>query len=134
MRLQPCLSFSKWQYYCQSISWKTCIILKLYTIHWMYHKNWWNNNIWCWRFRFSHSICNLTEQSSNCSQTTVSLWFYLKDGRTNFNVNIANDSNFNIFKHKAKFSGNTEAQPSSNNNNNEILKKCNNSCALKVFK
>ena len=58
--------------------------------------------------------------------------FYSKDGTTNFNVNIINDSNFKIFKHKAKLLGNTEAQPNPNNDNG-ILKKYNNCCALKVF-
>ena len=23
-------------------------------IYWMYHNNWWNNNKWCWGFRYCH--------------------------------------------------------------------------------
>ena len=37
---------------------------------------------------------NLTEYSSNYSETTGSLWFYLKDEANNFNADIANNNNF----------------------------------------
>ena len=35
-------------------------------------------------------MCNLIEYSSNYSETTGSLWFYLKDEATDFDSNIAN--------------------------------------------
>ena len=70
----------------------------------MYHKNWWNNNR---RFRFSQ--VNLQSNSSSYSETTESLWFYPKDGATNFNVDIANDNNFKSFMYKAKLLENNEA-------------------------
>ena len=65
---------------------------------------------------------NLIEYSSSYSETTGSLWFYSKDGATNFNDNIANDDNFKFFKYMAKLLGNTTAQPAPNAAN-EILKK-----------
>ena len=51
---------------------------------------------------------NLIEYSSNYSETTGSLWFYSKDEGTDFNSNIANDTNFKSFKYKTKLLGNTE--------------------------
>ena len=42
---------------------------------------------------------NLIEYSSNYSETTVSLWFYSKDGATKFNK-IENTDNFRSFKYK----------------------------------
>ena len=42
-------------------------------------------------------VYNLIEYSSNYSETTGSLWFYSKDEATNFNADIANDSNFKPF-------------------------------------
>ena len=42
------------------------------------------------------STYNLTEYSSNYSETTRSLWFYSKDEANNFNNNIANTNNSNI--------------------------------------
>ena len=60
---------------------------------------------------------NLTDYSSNYSETTESLWFYLKVKATNFNANITNDNNFKSFNYKAKLLGNTEA-----NGTNGILK------------
>ena len=39
---------------------------------------------------------------------TGSLWFYSNDEATNFNVNIANNNNFESFQYKAKLLGNTE--------------------------
>ena len=64
---------------------------------------------------------NLREYSSNCSETTGSLWFFSKDEGTNFNADIANTNNFKSFKYKTKLLGNTEAQPAPNNANG-ILK------------
>ena len=42
-------------------------------------------------------VYNLIEYSSNYSETTGSIWFYSKDEATNFNADIANDSNFKPF-------------------------------------
>ena len=41
---------------------------------------------------------------------TSSLLFFLKDGVTNFNVNIANNNEFKSFKYKAKLLGKNEAE------------------------
>ena len=71
---------------------------------------------------------NLIEHNSNYSETTASLWFYFKDEATNFNADIANDNNFKSFMYKAKLLENTEADE-----DNEILKKCNNCCAIKII-
>ena len=46
---------------------------------------------------------------------------------------IINTDNFKSHKYKAKLLGNTETQPAPNNAN-RILKKCNSSCANKIFK
>ena len=54
---------------------------------------------------------NPVEHSSNYSETTGSLWFYSKDEATNFNADIASDSNFKSFKYMAKLLGSTVAQP-----------------------
>ena len=51
---------------------------------------------------------DLTEYSSNYSETTGSLWFYSKDEATDFDTDIANDNNFKFFMYKAKLLGNTE--------------------------
>ena len=40
---------------------------------------------------------NLTEYSSNYSETTRSLWFYSKDKAINFNADIVNINNFKSF-------------------------------------
>ena len=56
---------------------------------------------------------NLTEYSSNYSETTGSLWFYSKGEATDFNADIANN-NFKSFEYKAKLLGNTVAQPAPN--------------------
>ena len=45
---------------------------------------------------------NLIEYSSNYSETTGSLWFYSKDEVTNYNADIANNSEFKSFEYKAK--------------------------------
>ena len=44
---------------------------------------------------------NLIEYSSNYSQTTGSLWFYLKDEKTSFNADIPNNNNITSSEHKA---------------------------------
>ena len=43
---------------------------------------------------------NLIEYSSNYSETVGSLWFYIKDGGTNFDANIAYNNDFKSFKYK----------------------------------
>ena len=45
---------------------------------------------------------NLIEYSSDYFETTGSLWFYSKNGATDFNANIANIDDFISFKYKAK--------------------------------
>ena len=57
----------------------------------------------------SMSMYNLTEYSSNYSETTGSFWFYSKEGAAYFNADIANNNSFRSFKYKAKLLGNTEA-------------------------
>ena len=52
---------------------------------------------------------HLIEYSSNCSETTGSLWFLLKDKETNFNANIAGTNNFKSFKYKTKLTRSTAA-------------------------
>ena len=42
---------------------------------------------------------NLIEYSSNYSETTGRLWFYLNDEATNFNADIANTNTFKAMKH-----------------------------------
>ena len=59
-------------------------------------------------------IYNLIEYSSNSSEATRSLWFYLKDEATNFNPDFANDNKSKSFKYKAKLLGNTVTQPGEN--------------------
>ena len=46
-------------------------------------------------------IYNLTEYSSNFSDSTDNLWFYSKDEATNFNAHIVNN-NFRSFYSKTK--------------------------------
>ena len=75
------------------------------------------------------SMYNLIEHRSPCSETRRSLWFYSKYEATNFNADIANDNNFKSFRYKAKVLENTEAE-----GGNGIFKKCNNCCAIKIFK
>ena len=67
------------------------------------------------------SMYNLSEYSSDYSDTTGSLWFYLKDEATNFDNNIVNTNNFQPFVYKTKLMGNTVRYPVQNNNNG-ILK------------
>ena len=63
----------------------------------------------------------LIEYNSNYPETTGRLWFYSKDGATDFNNNIANTHDFNYFTYQAKLFGNTAAQPNLNNAS-QILK------------
>ena len=51
----------------------------------------------------------MLEYSSNFSDTTSSLWFYVKDEVTKFNVDIEDTNNFKSFKYKAKLLENTVA-------------------------
>ena len=44
-------------------------------------------------------MSNLTEYSSNYSETTGSLWFYSKDEATNFNAGITNSNDVKSFKY-----------------------------------
>ena len=66
------------------------------------------------------AMYNLKEYSSNYSKTKGSLWFYSKDGASNFNNNIAN-TDFKFFKYKTKLLENTVA-PSAPNTANGISK------------
>ena len=78
-------------------------------------------------------VCNLIEYSSSYYETTGSLWFLSKHEASNFNADIANDNYFKPFKFEAKLLKNTVAQPTPNQANG-ILKKCNNCCAIEIFK
>ena len=44
----------------------------------------------------------LLECSSSYSNTKCSLWFHSKDEAANFNTNIADGNNFQLFSYKAK--------------------------------
>ena len=66
-------------------------------------------------------IYNLKKYNSNNSETTESLWFYSKDGTTNFSNNIENGDNFKSFKYQVKLLQNAVAQLAPNNAN-QILK------------
>ena len=59
---------------------------------------------------------------------TGSLWFYLNDEATNFNVNIANNNNFKYFQYKAKLLGNTETDEV-----NGIIRSTKNAVSLKYL-
>ena len=61
------------------------------------------------------SMYNLLEYSSNCSDTTGSLWFYSKDEAVNFTANIVGNNNFQSFKYKTRFIGNTVADGANGN-------------------
>ena len=58
---------------------------------------------------------NLLEYSSNCSDTTGSLWFYSKDEAVNFTANIVGNNNFQSFIYKTRFIGNTVADGANGN-------------------
>ena len=68
----------------------------------MYHKNWWNNIDDAEDLDLVMPTYDLTEHSSNYSETTRRLWFYSK--LTDFNNNIENSDDFKCFKYKAKLS------------------------------
>ena len=46
------------------------------------------------------SMYNLTEYSSNYSETTSRLWLYSENEGTYFNADIVNNHNFQSFKYK----------------------------------
>ena len=52
-------------------------------------------------------MCNLTEYSDNCSDTSGSLWQFRRDEIIN-NADVTNDNNAPSFKYKASIIGNTE--------------------------
>ena len=64
---------------------------------------------------------NLIEYASNYSETTGSLWFYLKDKATDFNADIVNTNDFKSFKYKAKILGNTVADGANGSLKNETV-------------
>ena len=66
------------------------------------------------KLNLAMQMYNLIEYSSNYSETAGSLWFYSKDEKSNFNINIENTNSFKSFKHKASLLGNTVAQPAPN--------------------
>ena len=74
-------------------------------------------------------IYNLIEYSSNYSETTGCLWFYLKNEGTSFNTDIANDNNFKSFKYKTKLLENTMTD-----NANGILKNVTSAVSLKYLR
>ena len=74
-------------------------------------------------------IYNLIEYSSNYSETTGCLWFYLKNEGTSFNTDIANDNNFKSFKYKTKLLENTITD-----NANGILKNAASAVSLKYLR
>ena len=78
------------------------------------------------------TMYNTIQYSSDYSETITRLWFHSKDETTNFNADIANDDSFKSFKYKAKLLGNIIAQDA--NASSRILKKCNNWCAITIFK
>lgn len=53
------------------------------------------------------SMYSLLEYSSNCSNTTISLWFYSEDEATNFDANIKDKESCKFFNYKVKLLGNT---------------------------
>ena len=77
-------------------------------------------------------IHNLIEYSSNYSETTRCLWFYLKDEFylfIYFEADIANDNNFKSFKYKTKLLENTMTD-----NANGILKNVTSAVSLKYLR
>ena len=71
---------------------------------------------------------NLLAYSSNCFETTGSLWFYSKDEATDFNHDITDTNDFKSFKYKAKLFAETEADGA-----NGILKNTATSLPLKYL-
>ena len=74
-------------------------------------------------------IHSLIEYSSNYSEITGCLWFYLKNEGTSFNTDIANDNNFKSFKYKTKLLENTITD-----NANGILKNATSAMSLKYLR
>ena len=74
-------------------------------------------------------IHSLIDYSSNYSEITGCLWFYLKNEGTSFNTDIANDNNFKSFKYKTKLLENTITD-----NANGILKNAASAVSLKYLR
>ena len=68
------------------------------------------------------SMYNLIEHSAYYPETTESSLFYSEDEATDSNADIVNTNDFKSSTYKAKFLGNTKAQPAPNEANG-ILKK-----------
>ena len=62
---------------------------------------------------------NVLKYSSNCSDTTGSLWFYSKDETEN--ANIFSNNNFKIFRYKIRLIGNTVADEANGSLRNAII-------------
>ena len=71
-------------------------------ISYMYHKNHWNKNRWCWRLRLGH---NLLELISNYSGSTGCPAFFLKMKQTILNVLLRIPITLILFKYKTKLIG-----------------------------
>ena len=70
----------------------------------------------------------LIDYSSNYSETTGKLWFYLKNEVTNFITNIENIDDFKPFKYKTKLIGNTVVEVA-----NGIIKNATSTLLLKYL-
>ena len=70
----------------------------------------------------------LIDYSSNYSETTGKLWFYLKNEVTNFITNIENIDDFKSFKYKTKLIGNTVVEVA-----NGIIKNATSTLLLKYL-
>ena len=88
----------------------------------MYHKNSWNNNRPCWKFRFSHVNVKSIRIQFKLFWKSRKFMVLFKEWNNFFQwITITNIDNFKSFKYKAKLLGNTEAQPNPNQLN-RILK------------
>ena len=58
-------------------------------------------------------MCNLIEYSNNYSDSSGSLWSFIRDEVTN-NADVTNDKNAPSFKYKASIIDNTEADGTKN--------------------
>ena len=85
----------------------------------MHHRNWWNNNRWCWKLRFSHV---------NVQFNSKKFIVHSKDEATNFNAAIKDTNDFKSFMYKAKLLESTEADEA-----NGILKNATTSQSLKYL-
>ena len=70
---------------------------------------------------------NLLEYNSNYTDTRDSSWFYSKDEAANFNVDIASNDDFILFKFKPKLLGDTEIDGA----NGIFFNSC---CVIKISK